>query len=604
MEHKRNVVALHGREADARLRRLPQQKQPVTLSDVVVSYLETLGVEYVFGIPGGAIEPLYNAFARSERRGGLRAITVRHETSGAFAADGYHVATGKLGVVCATTGPGATNLVTGIASAQANRVPLLVLTAQTPLASHGRGAFQESTESGTDVIKLFEPITVYNSMISHPEQLENKLITAVMAALEHRGPAHLSLPADILGTASNQSSASWDLSRLTERSGFLDEASLQAFATRLYRARRPVFVIGDQSRLAIEEILDTAAVLNAEILTTPHGKGLVSPWHPRYRGVVGFAGHKSAVRLLAAPDVDMIVAVGTRLGDWETGGWDEKLLLNERLVHVEAERMLHARAPMASLHVAGDLQLVFSRVLTALQSANRSAQLDTRPYQLEHGELKFHFDLDDPAAYVSNSAPLKPQRLMRELPRLFPPATRYFADTGASFAWAIHYLHPAEERHKTARSVKGPLFRTCLEFASMGWAIGAVLGASLADRRPVVCITGDGSVLMSGQEFTVAVQERLPIVFVVLNDGALGMVKHGQRLTGAEPIGYDLPLVNFAAVARAMGGEGVIVREPRDLYELDVQSMIDRDGPTLIDVRIDPAEIPPIGTRIRSLANV
>ena len=135
--------------------------------DLLVSYLEQLGVEYVFGIPGGAIEPFYNALARSERRGGPRAVIARHETGAAFMADGYARNTGKLGVVCSTTGPGATNMVTGVASAYENHVPMLVITAQTAISSFGRGAFQDSSGDGVDIVNIYQSITRYNSLVSH-----------------------------------------------------------------------------------------------------------------------------------------------------------------------------------------------------------------------------------------------------------------------------------------------------------------------------------------------------------------------------------------------------------------------------------------------------
>ncbi|HEY8384961.1 MAG TPA: thiamine pyrophosphate-binding protein, partial [Porticoccaceae bacterium] len=165
------------------------------LGDLLITYLEALGVEHVFGVPGGAIEPLVNALARSERRGGPRNIVCRHETGAAFMAAGYHALSGRLGVCYATTGPGATNLVTGVASAYASNIPLLVITAQTALNTFGLGALQESSCTGTNTLAIFESITRYNTLVSHPDQLEHKLVAAVLTALgPTRGPAHLSVP--------------------------------------------------------------------------------------------------------------------------------------------------------------------------------------------------------------------------------------------------------------------------------------------------------------------------------------------------------------------------------------------------------------------------
>ncbi|HEX2245496.1 MAG TPA: thiamine pyrophosphate-binding protein [Gammaproteobacteria bacterium] len=171
----------------------------VELGDLLVAYLEQLNIDYVFGIPGGAIEPLYNALARSRRRGGPRPIVPRHETGAIFMADGYYRQTGKLGVCCATTGPGATNLITGAASAYENHIPILIITAQTALVNFGRGAFQESSCTGINTVGMFQYCTRYNTLVSHVEQFEHKLTAAVTSAFQSPGgPAHLSIPLDVL----------------------------------------------------------------------------------------------------------------------------------------------------------------------------------------------------------------------------------------------------------------------------------------------------------------------------------------------------------------------------------------------------------------------
>ena len=168
------------------------------MGDLLVAYLNQLGIEYVFGVPGGAIEPLYNALARSERQGGVRAVVARHETGAAFMADGYARNTGKLGVCCSTTGPGATNMITGVASAYENNVPMLVITAQTAISTFGKGAIQDSSCTGINTVGLYQHCTRYNTLISHPAQFEHKLSAAIMSAMgSPAGPAHISVPRDV-----------------------------------------------------------------------------------------------------------------------------------------------------------------------------------------------------------------------------------------------------------------------------------------------------------------------------------------------------------------------------------------------------------------------
>lgn len=582
------------------------------IGDLLVRYLADLGVEYVFGVPGGAIEPLYNALARSERRGGPRPVVARHECGAAFMADGYARQTGKPGVCCATTGPGATNLITGVSAAYENHIPLLVITAQTALENFGRGALQESSCTGIDTVGMFKFCTRYSTLVSHVEQFERKLVAAIMAACQSQpGPAHLSVPLELLRHPAPVALPSYDVAMLLQRPSLIDAEGVAMLFRQIEQARKVVFVVGEGCHEAIGTLLELAFVLNASVVTTPHGKGLVSPYHPLFRGVVGFAGHSSARETLLDSQVDTVVAAGTSLGEWATNGWDADALLNNKLIHVDAAEGNLTRSPMARLHVRGRISSIFEQLLDALYqrrgvdtSGNRVAAIPLPGSIEDRGgrEPELHFRLDSEAGYRDDAVPIKPQRLMRELTRLFPPNARYLTDSGNSIVWAIHYLHPRDRRMTGKRSTTAGLFRGCFEFAAMGWAIGAAIGTALGGGAgPVVCLTGDGSLLMNGQELTVAVQEHLPVIFVVLNDSALGMVKHGQRLARAEPVGYALPEIDYSVYAETMGAAGYVIRSSGDLRALDIDAICARAGPTLLDVRIDPEEVPPMQTRMKVL---
>lgn len=575
------------------------EEQTIVASDLILHFLEQIGVEYVFGIPGGAIEPFYDALARSERRGACRNIVTRHEAGAVFMADGYAQQTGKLGVCCATTGPGTTNLITGLAAAYENHVPILAITAQTPLNTFGRGAFQESSCTGIDTVGMLQYCTRYSSLVSHVEQLPQKLVSAIMTAFSNpMGPVHLSIPSDVLKQTLRLPKRNFNLEKLLHHTPISDKKVIEEFYRELTSARKIVFVIGGQCGDAVSSILRLADVFNTTIVTTPHGKGLIRSDHPRYRGVLGFAGHQTARLALEDPEVDLVVAVETNFGEWASCGWDEKMLLNERLIHVDSVTENLHRSPMARHHVTGNVLSTFERLLELCQTDNR--------LNVIHTELTFptpnrNFSLDDEEAYNSLTKPIKPQRLMQEINNRFPTNTRFFADTGNSMVWAIHYLQPIDRRTKSRGRACG-LFRTALEFSSMGWAIGAAIGSAIAYRHgPVVCITGDGSFLMNGAELTVAVAEGLAVIFVILNDSALGMVKHGQLLSGAERVAYELPKVNYAAIARAMGANAYIIESPQDFADMDFASMCQGSGPTVLDVRIDTDEVPPIQLRVKSL---
>lgn len=291
-------------------------------------------------------------------------------------------------------------------------------------------------------------------------------------------------------------------------------------------------------------------------------------------------------------------------------------MLNNRLIHIDSSDDHLMRSPMAKLHVRGRIFTVCERLIELLQPvcyarANKiDAQLDPERFMVE------------PDKYESDATPIKPQRLMRELTRRFPASTRFVADAGNSTAWAVHYLTHDDRRVQTLerrqtreerrtevasdrRSENANWLRVIMDFAPMGWAIGAAVGIAQGQPNcPVVCLTGDGSYLMSGQEITVAAEQGLNVIFVILNDAAYGMVKHGQRLAGAESIGWQLPTVNYAKLAEALGVPGYVIESPDDFDKVDFDAILNRKGPTLLDIRIDGEEVPPMSLRMQTLGSV
>jgi acetolactate synthase-1/2/3 large subunit len=329
-------------------------------------------------------------------------------------------------------------------------------------------------------------------------------------------------------------------------------------------------------------------------VTSPTGKSWVDETHPLYRGVYGFAGHDSAQQLLQQPHVELVLAVGTALEELETSGWSADLL-NNKLVHIDACADHFIRSPMACLHVFGNIDCVFDRLLVQVKTAQRwGRQWQSPPVRSRKNIYNSYATLKEPEKCLSNEAPVKPQRLMGYLSKALPDNTRLFVDAGNGWSWATHYL---------TRSNSEGLYRVAMGYGSMAWSIGAAIGSALANRdAPTVCILGDGSYLMSAQEITVAAQQKLPIVFVVLNDAAMGMVMHGQLLGQQESIGWQLNDVNYAAMAHAMGIDGMVIEQPQQLDLLDFDALLAKSGPTLLDVRINRDEVPPMGDRIKGLA--
>ena len=567
----------------------------MTLSDLIVEYLEQFGIEYVFGVPGSPLGPLFDALARSERRGGPRAVLARHEAGAAFIADGYARESGRIGVCCSTTGPGATNLITGVASAYAEQIPLLVITSQTRIPDFSFGCFQDSSRDGVDIMSMFEHCTRYNSMVTHPNQLEKKLAAALATAMGNpKGPAHLSIPIDIFAAeAEGPASFKGLYALLTASETTVDGSALdrlhEEVTAVLQRGGKIAILAGYNCIGAGEVITRFAESTAAEIVTTPRGKSAINPYHPLSRGVFGCAGHTSARQALAAERVELILAVGTNLGEWSTSKWDP-LLMSNKMVHIHPDRTAFTRSPIARLHVQGSISTVFALLNERLQGGTL-----TRP-------PTFGFDPDTAAgnSYIPSGVEvrnpdccrpavdgrlLKAPQVYYELIRRLPRETRFFIDNSNSVPWSIHYFF-----HSRPES-----YHLSIEFASMAWAVGAAIGGAFANQgAPSVCIAGDGCYLMSGQEITVAVEQQLPVLFVVLNDQAYGLIRHGHRVTGTETVEYRIPAVDFAMMARATGAEAYTIREGKDFERVDWQALALRRGPTLLDVLIDSEEPPPL----------
>lgn len=569
------------------------------IGELLVHHLEALGIEFVFGVPGGAVEPLFNAMARSERRGGLRAIGCRHETGAAYIAQGYGKETDTIGVCVATTGPGASNLVTGVASAYLDEEPLLVITGLNTASSNGRAAFQDSSKGGVDTVALFDSCTRYNTVISSPEHVERELYAALTIALgEQPGPVHLAIPVDIMSADSGVISPKLAMPLRENYSHLGNCNNINALWALIKDSRKFAIVIGESCQAGIQEILHFAELMQVNFVCLPSAKGFIDPRHPLFRGVFGFAGHFHARETLIDPELDFVMVLGSALSEWDTAKWDRDAIFNSRLVHVDPVLSHHAFTPMAKLHLRGNIKTILLSLTRKVTMEGRSGSSfnyeSGLPLQPDSGSQKY------PPQYPTvtrKTNKIHPGELMKVLGDITPHSSRFFIDAGNSMSWGIHYLNPRYSDDHRDRC----WFHISMRFAAMGWGIGNAIGAAMGNRNALTfCITGDGSYLMNGQEFTVAIEEQLPIIFVLLNDSSLGMVKHGQRMVMAESVANTLPKINFAEMAQAMGANGIRCSHLDEVMKIDFASILRNKRPTLIDIIIDEEAVPPMHTQVRN----
>jgi len=551
----------------------PESRTSKTLADRLVVSLAEQGIDTYFGVPGGAIEPLFDAVARARARGLAHMVPMRSEAGAAFAADGHYRETGRIAACLVTTGPGVSNLLTATMSAEADRVPLLILTPQVALHKEGRGALQDSSMDGHDLARALAGCTRYSSLVSHPDQLSYKLARALARARgAPTGPVHLSLPSDILRAPAGAGALLSLPVHAPPRA--LDWAALEQLASALFAARAPLFYVGDDAGHGMCSLFTLASALGAAVVSSPAGKRWVGHHEPRYRGVLGFSGHDAAQR--AARRADLVVAFGATFDELSTNAWT--VFPEVPLYAIDEHDRFAYRFPQARVVVGGarDVLTELSRRLPAEPAMTPAPPSQIRMRGAESGQGAVH-----------------PAALMRWLSEALPADVVVHVDAGNSFSWSTRdLLRPRPDTYRVAMGL-----------STMCWAISAVIGACVGRRRRTLCVTGDGSMLMSSLELTVAVEQQLPVTYVVLNDSGLGMVRHGQLLGGAEPIAHEITPVRFDELARACGAAGRRVESQAELESLERGWLAsDEGGPCVIDVNIDREAVPPMADRVRGLA--
>jgi acetolactate synthase-1/2/3 large subunit len=484
-------------------------------------------------------------------------------------------------------------MLTATMSAHADRVPMLLLTPQVAGFKQGRGALQESSMDGHDLPHMFNTCTKYSSVVTHPEQLHHKLARALsQAQLPPGGPVMLSVASDVLRGAPPRVSLRPPAARRLPGVS-VDAGAVSELVSEALGACSPVLYVGDDAGPDAPRLLELARVLGANVVSSPAGKRWLSHYHPRYCGVVGFSGHTEAQLVLES--ADLLITFGATFDELSSNAWTLFPRVTTYAVdrHPQfAYRLAHARpviADAASVARAFELELgpaACSQLEPPVESGRASGM--RRRVRLSDAS-----NLAPPLASPSElERPVHPSRLMSWLSQALAEDVVVHADAGNSFSWSTRdLLRPRPDTYRVAMGL-----------SSMCWAISAVIGAAIGRPRRTVCITGDGAMLMSSLELTVAVEQRLPITYVILNDSCLGMVKHGQRLAGAQPIGFQIASVRFDQLGRACGAQGIRVETEADLAELSRDWFeSDEGGPCVIDVRIDAEAVPPMADRVRGL---
>jgi acetolactate synthase-1/2/3 large subunit len=563
----------------------------VRVIDVFLRYLKAEGVSVVFGIPGGLLHPFFEVI---EADPDIELVMTKHEEGAAFMADGYARVGRRLSVCAGTSGPGATNLLTGVACAFADGVPMLVVTGQAASHALGKGAAQETSREDMDIVAMFRPVTKYSAMVTSPESMAQHLRRALRLALSGRpGPVHLNVPVDIWEKPLVE--VWFDPKTYRPDTRPFDRSAVQRAAQYLIAAKHPVIFAGAGVGIAKaeEHLRSLAELLPARVATTPRGKGLFPEDHPLSLGVMGFAGHKAARDALLGTDVDVLLTVGTSLNETATLNWTPSLRKDRVFIQLDIDVERIGRNYPVDVALVGDAQSVLVEIVYHLHRLVREGAKSASTWDPKTQAPRV---FADPELRVSDRVPLTPQRWRKDLEEVLPADAIVFSDIGGHMLSNIHYLTTKE----------GQSFVLNLGFGSMGHGTVAPIGAALAlPRRPVVAIVGDGCFTMNGMELLTAVEHGIPrLVWIVENNNMHGITWHGSKLVGSrvplKSTRYKKPLA-VAAIARAMGLSAWVVDKPNQIQGVMREALL-AQGPSLIEVLIDGDIAPPLGDRAKSIA--
>ncbi len=542
---------------------------PMTGAQSLVRSLEEVGCEVVFGIPGGTILPAYDPLLDSTR---VRHVLVRHEQGGGHAATGYAQATGKVGVCMATSGPGATNLVTPIADAHMDSIPLVAITGQQSRALIGTDAFQEA-----DITGITMPITKHNTLVTEAVDIPRAIAEAFhLASTGRPGPVLVDIPKDVL---QERTTFTWPPEmrlpgyRPTTRP---HGKQIREAAKLICAARTPVLYVGGGvlKARAWDELRTLAELTGIPVVTTLMARGAFPDSHPQHVGMPGMHGTVAAVA--AMQESDLLVALGSRFDDRVTGRLDS-FAPHARIVHADIDPAEISKNRRADVPIVGDAREVIVELIEAVQAERRHGHADLTAWWERLDGLRGGYPLgyDWPA-----DGSLAPQYVIERIGAMAGPDAVYAAGVGQHQMWAAQFI--SYEKPRSWLNSGG--------LGTMGFAVPAAMGAKMARPDAVVwAIDGDGCFQMTNQELATCAIEGIPIKVAIINNGNLGMVRQWQNLFYSERYSntdlgtHGRRIPDFKLLAEAMGCVGLRAESREEVDRVIAEAMAIDDRPVVID---------------------
>ena len=543
-------------------------------AEMVVQSLRDQGVEFLFGYPGGAVLDIYDAI---HTLGGIEHILVRHEQAAVHMADGYARATGKVGCVLVTSGPGATNAITGIATAYADSIPLVVLSGQVPSGLIGSDAFQEC-----DMVGISRPVVKHSFLVKDPQDIPTIIKKAFYIASTGRpGPVVIDLPKDVVNPLNKFAYTYPEDVTLRSYNPTVQghKGQIKRALKALLVAKRPVLFVGGGviSANCHDALTQFAKQLNLPVTSSLMGLGSFPGTDKQFLGMLGMHGTYEANT--AMHNSDLILGIGVRFDDRTTNNL-AKYCPHAKVIHVDVDPTSISKTVPVAIPIVGSAESVLDEFLSLLEDENLAkSQSDLTDWWKEIEQWRAEKCLD----FDRNSGVIKPQQVLETIYRLTKGNAYMASDVGQHQMFAaLHY--PFDKPRRWINS--GGL-------GTMGFGLPAALGVKLADpKATVVCITGDGSIQMNIQELSTAKQYDIPVVDICLNNHFLGMVKQWQDLiySGRHSQTYMNSLPDFVKLAEAYDHVGIQIAKPEELEEKLKQAFSIKNKLVFVDVNVDANE--------------
>ena len=533
------------------------------------------GVKHIFGYPGGAILPIYDELYRAEARGDLQHILVRHEQGASHAADGYARATGQVGVCFATSGPGATNLVTGIATAHLDSIPLVVVTGQVARGAIGSDAFQE-----TDIWGITLPIVKNSYVVRHPEDMARIVAEAFHIASSGRpGPVLIDVPKDVGLEEFNYIPVEPGSVKLP---GFRptvkgNPRQINGALKLMQEAERPLMYVGGGAIAsgAHRQIAQLAEHFHIPVTTTLMGLGAFDENHPLSVGMLGM--HGTAYANFAVSECDLLIAIGARFDDRVTGKLDE-FASKAKVIHIDIDPAEVGKNRAPQVPIVGDVRVVLMQML------DRLAELELPENDERTGVWRdkiAHWRKEYPLIVPHHADSLSPQEVIVEIGQQAPHAY-YTTDVGQHQMWAAQFINYGPRRWISSAGL-----------GTMGYGMPAAMGVKVAlPEEEVICISGDASFQMNLQELATLAQYGIAAKTVIINNGWQGMVRQWQQTFFGERYSssnMEAGMPDFVKLAEAFGVKGILIRDRSELKEA-IATMLAHNGPVLVDARVTKDE--------------